>query len=118
MRRRNDGSDINSTVERGWAELARERRIDSMSRVLAYLFRYEGAEHDEPRAKEPTAKDWILEEQIRPEAPGILAKLIGAGPETMKRNPSIVPQDAHGLAAQYIGAWLWGGAIDRMKAGF
>lgn len=67
----------------------------------------EGAEHAEARRNELTAEDWALEAQIRAEAPGILAKLIKAGPETLKRNPDIVPQDAHGLTAQYIGAWLW-----------
>lgn len=105
--RRKDGSDLSSTVNRGWAELRRQQKIDSMSRVLAYLFRYEGDEHEKARAKDLTADDWKLEAEMRPEAPGILNKLIKAGPEIIKRNPRIVSQDAHGLTASYIASWLW-----------
>jgi hypothetical protein len=107
MRRRNDGSDIGSTVERGWAELRRNKRIESMARVLAYLFRFEGDVHTEARAKELTAEDWKLESEIRNEAPGILHKLLQDGPAMLKRYPGIVFKDEHGITADYLSKWIW-----------
>jgi hypothetical protein len=84
-----------------------------MARVLAYLFRLEGAEHEEARRTELTAEDWSLEARIRDEAPDILSELTKDGPETIKRGPGIVAQDAHGLTYRYIRAWLWV-SIDRL----
>jgi hypothetical protein len=113
MSKYRDEISITNLLEREWAYSRRQERVESMARVLAYLFRFEGAEHEEPRRKELTAEDWQLEAQIRDEAPGILSELTEDGPETLKRNPGIVPQDEHGLTSRYIGAWLWV-SIDRL----
>ena len=117
MRRRNDGSDITSTMNRAWAEWSRNKRIASMARVLAYLFRFEGKEHDVPRAKELTPEDWTLESKIRVEAPSILAKLKADKTITLARNPGLVFEDEHGITANYIHAWLWVGNAETIKAG-
>jgi hypothetical protein len=107
MRHHNDGSDIGSTAARGWAELRRSKRLESMTRVLAYIFRFEGEAHTEARAKELTAEDWTLESEIRGEAPGILHKLTQGGPAMLKRYPGVVFKDEHGITMDYLGKWLW-----------
>jgi|ERR1039458_4705522 phage/plasmid-associated DNA primase len=105
--RRNNGTSITDCLDRQWAEMHRNAKIESMSRVLAYIFRFDGEEHTTARAKVLTADDWTLEKKIRDEAPGILHKLIQASSEILKRNPGIVAKGEHGLTATYIHAFVW-----------